>query len=124
MTIAFFVGRDGGLPKVRLSRPGFDALSAGAENLVIHESIGPPPPLQKGQVLVAASGAVDVPTPFISPLPLCVFFAIGQTTGDYSLGEPDKLYALMKNGWTSFRFRNKTGQAYLFHYYIYDRSIG
>jgi hypothetical protein len=67
-----FVGNDGGAFKMRVSRPGFDARTAGVNGLVIHEGMRPLIPVATGLISV---GAGSRPSPASASVSLGIGFA-------------------------------------------------
>lgn len=61
MTERVFIGNDAGLFKMRVSRPGYPARSASADQCVIHEAKQRPLMfVQQGYAVIAAGGAANI----------------------------------------------------------------
>lgn len=80
--------------EVRVSKPGYDASTAGIDGLVFYENMRTMAAVATGEVMVAANSSVTMPLPYsFSDFP----YVIVNTTNQYDFGGgPGTYYAEMQ----------------------------
>lgn len=127
MSVAVFIGRLAGFPVFRIARTGKDAQSpASMDDLVVSEQTVAMKPAVQGQISVAAGTVGIVDFPGSDPAPMVLYWGIGQTSGKcYGQVGQGGVYAFLYTTTPQIRFVNPTGtgEAILFDYFVFNRSI-